>query len=196
MADGFGEVELHYHHANDSSETLRVALKYAIARFQAFGFLKTVDGRTAFAFVHGVSSIEDEDEVVGEHFENALTELEQHYNDGQRYVLHYVTAREAYNLAMAAASGATGSPSAYMDSEIPPYVASAPRTVELAATERGLRFRCGTVHPFVRGPNTRRGYMRRLIDIRGGPGATMLAMHAYARRRRRRPRSRPSTARR
>jgi hypothetical protein len=271
MADGFGEVELHYHHANDSSETLRVALKYAIARFQTFGFLKTVDGRTAFAFVHGnegldnadgelcgvndelailhsfgcfadytfpalyhqaqppfvntlyaarddsqpksyrtawplldlkrgaadlmifqgplalapswnlrrlfidvddgnvhasmpasatrvrrwvnarvhvaerpdwvfvkvfahgVSSIEDEDEVVGEHFENALTELEQHYNDGQRYVLHYVTAREAYNLAMAAASGATGSPSAYLDSEIPPYVASAPRTVELPA---------------------------------------------------------------
>jgi hypothetical protein len=271
MTDGFGEVELHYHHANDSSETLRVALKYAIARFQTFGFLKTVDGRTAFAFVHGnegldnadgelcgvndelailhsfgcfadytfpalyhqaqppfvntlyaarddsqpksyrtawplldlkrgaadlmifqgplalapswnlrrlfidvddgnvhasmpasatrvrrwvnarvhvaerpdwvfvkvfahgVSSIEDEDEVVGEHFENALTELEQHYNDGQRYVLHYVTAREAYNLAMAAASGATGSPSAYLDSEIPPYVASPPRTVELPA---------------------------------------------------------------
>jgi hypothetical protein len=273
MAAGLGEVEFHYHHANDSPESLRVGLKSAIARFQTFGFLKTVDGRTAFAFVHGnegldnadgelcgvndelrilrsfgcfadytfpavyhsaqppfvnrlyaarddpqpksyrtewplldlkrgaadlmifqgplvlapswnlrrlfidvddgnihaampasatrvrrwvnarvhvaqrpdwvfvkvfahgVSSIEDEDEVVGEHFESALTALEQHYNDGQRYVLHYVTAREAYNLAMAAASGATGSPSAYLDGEIPPYVASAHRIVELPAPE-------------------------------------------------------------
>jgi hypothetical protein len=273
MADGLGEVEFHYHHANDSPETLRVGLKFAIAHFQTFGFLKTVDGRTAFAFVHGnegldnadgelcgvndelrilhsfgcfadytfpamyhsaqppfvntlyaarddpqpksyrtawplldlkrgaadlmifqgplvlapswnlrrlfidvddgnihpampasatrvrrwvnarvhvaerpdwvfvkvfahgVSSIEDEDEVVGEHFESALTALERHYNDGQRYVLHYVTAREAYNLAMAAASGATGSPSAYLDGEIPPYVASARRIVELPAPE-------------------------------------------------------------
>jgi len=274
MADGLGEVEFHYHHDGDSAATLRVALKYAIARFQQFGFLKTVDGRTAFAFVHGnegldnsdgelcgvndelrvlhefgcfadytfpalyhqaqppfvntlyaarddpqpksyrtpwplldlkrgtadlmifqgplvlapswnlrrlfidvddgnihesmpasatrvqrwvnarvhvderpdwlfvkvfahgVSSLEDEDEVVGEHFEQALTELEQHYNDGERYVLHYVTAREAYNLAMAAASGAKGSPSAYLDSEIPPYVASAPRRLDVTAPVR------------------------------------------------------------
>jgi hypothetical protein len=84
-------------------------------------------------FAHGVSSDEDEDEVVGENFESALTALERQYNDGQRYVLHYVTAREAYNLAMAAASGATGSPSAYLDSEIPPYLASARPIVELPA---------------------------------------------------------------
>jgi hypothetical protein len=273
VTDGLGEVELHYHHEGDTTGTLSVALKNAIAGFQTFGFLKTVDGRTAFAFVHGnegldnadgercgvndelrllhslgcfadytfpavyhqaqppfvntlyaarddpgpksyrtawplldlkrgaadlmifqgplvlapswnlrrlfidvddgnihaampasatrvrrwvnarvhvaerpdwvfvkvfahgVSSIEDEDEVAGEHFESALTALEQNYNDGQRYVLHYVTAREAYNLAMSAASGATGSPSAYLDSEIPPYVASARRIVELPAPE-------------------------------------------------------------
>ena len=81
-------------------------------------------------FAHGVSSSEDEEAVVGQRFEDALTELEQHYNDGARYVLHYVTAREAYNLAMSAASGATGDPSSYLDSEIPPYVASARRIVE------------------------------------------------------------------
>jgi hypothetical protein len=273
MADGLGEVEFHYHHENETAESLSVGLKNAIAGFQTFGFLKTIDGRTAFAFVHGnegldnadgercgvndelrllrslgcfadytfpavyhraqppfvntlyaarddpgpksyrtawplldlkrgaadlmifqgplvlapswnlrrlfidvddgnihaampasatrvkrwvnarvhvaerpdwvfvkvfahgVSSAEDEDEVVGENFESALTALERHYNDGQRYVLHYVTAREAYNLAMAAASGATGSPSAYLDGEIPPYVASARRIVELPAPE-------------------------------------------------------------
>jgi len=260
--EGLGEVELHYHHANDSSEKVAVKFKSAITEFQKFGFLKTVDGRTAFAFIHGsegldnadgelcgvndeirilhnlgcfadftfpavyhsaqppfVNSLyaarddpepksyrhqfplldlkrgaadlmifqgplvlapswslrhlfvdvddgnihpavpaspmrvrrwvnarvhvaerpdwvfikvfahglgtpEDEDEVVGEHFEEALTDLEQHYNDGVRYVLHYVTAREAYNLAMSAASGAKGDPSAYLDSEIPPYLAT------------------------------------------------------------------------
>jgi hypothetical protein len=263
--DGLGEVEFHYHHDGDNAATLGVALKYAIARFQKFGFLKTVDGKTAFAFVHGnegldnsdgelcgvdeelrvlhafgcfadytfpalyhqaqppfvnviyaakddpapksyrnqrplldlkrggadlmifqgplalapswnlrrlfidvddgnihasmpasptrvgrwvnarvhvaerpdwlfvkvfahgISSIEDEDEVVGDHFEDALTELEQHYNDGRKYVLHYVTAREAYNLAMAAAGGAKGQPSEYLDSEIPPYISTARR---------------------------------------------------------------------
>jgi hypothetical protein len=275
VADGLGEVEFHFHHGNDSAATLSVKFRNAIAGFQTFGFLKTVDGRTAFAFVHGnegldnadgelcgvnnelrllhslgcfadytfpavyhqaqppfvntlyaarddpgpksyrtawplldlkrgaadlmifqgplvlapswslrrlfidvddgnihaampasatrvqrwvnarvhvaerpdwvfvkvfahgVSSQEDEDEVVGEHFENALTELEQHYNDGRRYVLHYVTAREAYNLAMAAASGATGEPATYLDSEIPPYIASARPIVTPQAPPEG-----------------------------------------------------------
>jgi len=271
MVDGLGEVEFHYHHGEDTAETLSVGLKNAIAGFQTFGFLKTIDGRTAFAFVHGnegldnsdgdrcgvndelrllrslgcfadytfpavyhraqppfvnniyaarddpqpksyrnawplsdlkrgaadlmifqgplvlapswspqrlfidvddanihaampasparvrrwvnarihvaerpdwvfvkvfshgISSIEDEEATLGEHFESALDELERHYNDGQRYVLHYITAREAYNLAMAAVSGAKGDPSAYLDSEIPPYLASAPRIVEVPA---------------------------------------------------------------
>jgi hypothetical protein len=272
-AEGLGEVEFHYHHAGDTVETLSVGLKNAIAAFQTFGFLKTIDGRTAFAFVHGnegldnadgescgvndelrllhslgcfadytfpalyhqaqppfvntlyaarddpapksyrhrfplldlkrgaadlmifqgpltlapswslrrlfidvddgnihggmpasatrvtrwvnarvhvaerpdwvfvkvfahgVSSLEDEDAVTGQQFEDALTALEQHYNDGEQYVLHYVTAREAYNLAMAAASGAKGDPSAYLDSEIPPYIASPRRIVEPRASE-------------------------------------------------------------
>jgi hypothetical protein len=264
--DGFGEVELHYHHEGDTAETLAPSLRYSIAEFQVFGFLKTVTGRTAFAFVHGnegldnadgeycgvnnelrllhslgcfadftfpslyhasqppwvndiyaardddrpksyetrfplldlrrgagdlmifqgpiavapswnmrrlfldvddgnlhegmpaepkrvrrwvnanvhvaqrpdwrfvkvfahgVSTPADEEQAVGRHFDQTLTELEQHYNDGQQYVLHYITAREAYNLAMAAAAGATGEPGSYLDSEIPPYIASARRT--------------------------------------------------------------------
>src|SRR6185312_4436908 len=80
-------------------------------------------------FGHTVSSQEDMDEALGPHFDSALTELERHYNDGEQYILHYVTAREAYNLAMAAATGATGDPSKYYDSEIKPYVSSAPRTL-------------------------------------------------------------------
>ncbi len=265
MSEGLGEVELHYHHDGDTRETLVPSLRYAIEEMQRFGFLKTVDGKTSFAFIHGNSGLDDGDgeycgvtdelrllrefgcfadftfpavyhraqppfvnniyaardddsprsyrfrlplsdlrngkadlmifqgplviaptlslrrlflevddgdihpaipanptrvrrwinanvhvpgrpdwvfvkvfghsvstpgdteEALGPHFDSALTELERHYNDGRRYVLHYVTAREAYNLAMAAASGATGDPQKYYDSEIKPYVASAPR---------------------------------------------------------------------
>jgi len=267
MRDGLGEVEFHFHHDGDTAETLALSWKYAIPEMQKFGFMKTVDGRTAFAFIHGneslddssgeycgvrdelrllhdfgcfadftfpalfnaaqpptvnsiyaarddaspksyriqwplldlksggadlmifqgpivlaptwnmrrlfidvddanihpampanparvrrwvnarihvpqrpdwifvkvfahgASSAEDMDEVLGDHFDSALTELERHYNDGEQYVLHYVTAREAYNLAMAAASGVTGDPTMYFDREIKPYVASAARRV-------------------------------------------------------------------
>jgi hypothetical protein len=271
--DGLGEVELHYHHSYDDAASLGAGLRYAIDEFQKFGFLKTLNGETRFAFVHGnegldnadgeycgvnnelavlrsfgcfadftfpalyhdaqppvinriyaakddpgpksyrtalpladlkrgladiaifegpitigpswnarrlfldvddanihaampvtparirrwvntrvhvperpdwvfvkvfghsISSAEDYQEVLGPHFDAALTELERHYNDGRRYVLHYVTAREAFNLAMAAALGAVGDPEPYFDAEIPPYVSSRPRL--------NLRVSCG-----------------------------------------------------
>ena len=264
---GFGEVELHYHHARDTEATMRDKLQRAIDAFQQFGFLKTVDGRTKFAFVHGnfdldnaigqycgvdselkllrelgcfadfsfpsvyrqsqpdivnaiyaakddaapksyahrlpldrlsdgsadlmmfqgplvfapslnakrlfldlddanihrampasperiphwvranvhvdgrpdwvfiklwghgVSSPDDEEAVIGSGFDAMLTAFEREYNDGRRYVLHYVSAREAFNLAMAAARRAQGEPQQYFDAEIPPYVASAARKV-------------------------------------------------------------------
>ena len=51
--------------------------------------------------------------------------LTQHYNDGQRWVLHYVTAREMYNIAMAAMEGYGGNPNQYRDYVIsPPPIAS------------------------------------------------------------------------
>jgi hypothetical protein len=265
---GFGEVELHYHHSLDTAETFRPKLDHAIEMFQQFGFLKTIDGRTAFAFIHGnsgldnadgescgvntelrllhdvgcfadftfpavyhdaqppivnriyaaedddrpksyrtelplsaltrgaadlmifegplvlsftsnlrrlfievddgnvhaavpleprrvdhwvradihvpqrpdwifvkvfahgISSREDEDEVLGPHADQMFTYLEHRYNDGRTYVLHYVTAREAYNLAMAGSAGETGEPEEYMDAVIPPYLATAPRSEE------------------------------------------------------------------
>jgi hypothetical protein len=260
---GLGEVELHYHHGYDTAATLLPQLRQAIADFQQFGFLKTIDGRTHFAFIHGnsgldnacgpescgvndelrllrdlgcfadftfpsvyldsqppsvnviyaakddplprsyakrlplgalkdgradlmifqgplvfapslsvrrlfldlddgnvhpsmpasarrvdswvranihiperpdwvfikifnhgVSSAEDENELFGEHFDEALTHLERRYNDGHEYILHYITAREAYNLAMAASDGNPGDPVQYFDRTIPPYLAS------------------------------------------------------------------------
>ena len=44
----------------------------------------------------------------------------QAYNDGTRWQLHYVTAREMYNVARAAMDGLTGSPADHYDYEIPP----------------------------------------------------------------------------
>ena len=72
-------------------------------------------------FAHGVTSPEDEETVVGPTFDRTLTYLEQRYNDGHRYILHYVTAREAYNLVRAATDGVQGDPQSYFDYVIPPY---------------------------------------------------------------------------
>ena len=45
--------------------------------------------------------------------------LEAQYNDGKKYVLHYVTARETYNIIKAAEAGESGNPCAYRDYQIP-----------------------------------------------------------------------------
>jgi hypothetical protein len=42
-----------------------------------------------------------------------------HYNDGVQWKLHYVTAREMYNVALAAMQGAFGDPNAYRDHVLP-----------------------------------------------------------------------------
>jgi len=50
--------------------------------------------------------------------------LAREYNDGDRWRLHYVTAREMYNVAVAAMDGKDGDPSAWFDYDVaPPPVA-------------------------------------------------------------------------
>jgi hypothetical protein len=75
-------------------------------------------------FAHGISTPGDAEAVLGADFDEALSYLEHTYNDGTRYVLHYITAREAYNLARAAAEGATGGPGQYLDAYVRPYRAN------------------------------------------------------------------------
>ena len=86
-----------------------------------------VPGRPDWVFVklwaHGISSPEEADAVLGPTFDRTLSYLEQRYNDGTHYVLHYVTAREAYNLVMAAVDGKRGDPALYYDRTIPRYIA-------------------------------------------------------------------------
>src|SRR3546814_14546559 len=46
--------------------------------------------------------------------------LEDRYNDGERYVLHYVTAREVHNIIKAAEAGHGVDPNDYRDFILPP----------------------------------------------------------------------------
>jgi hypothetical protein len=46
--------------------------------------------------------------------------LAARYNDGRNWVLHYVTAREMYNVAVAAMAGASGNPGEHRDHAVPP----------------------------------------------------------------------------
>ena len=82
--------------------------------------------------------IEWERVALGDDFDSSLSYLERTYNDGTRYVLHYITAREAYNLARAAAEGATGEPQHYLDAYIGQYQANscASSTCSSAVTNR------------------------------------------------------------
>ena len=58
--------------------------------------------------------------LLGEEARALHRELTTRYNDGRRWVLHYVTAREMCNVACAAMDGKTGSPGEYRDYVLPP----------------------------------------------------------------------------
>jgi hypothetical protein len=47
-------------------------------------------------------------------------ELTTRYNDGVRWKLHYVTAREMYNVVLAALSGCSGDPHAFRNYRLRP----------------------------------------------------------------------------
>jgi hypothetical protein len=90
-----------------------------------------VQGRPDWQFLkvhtHSAESEADATETLGPRFESALTRLETAYNDGSHYILHYVTAREAYNLVRAAIDAKRGDPRQYYDYIVPRYIADPPR---------------------------------------------------------------------
>jgi hypothetical protein len=81
-----------------------------------------VSGRPEWVFVkihtHGTQE-EDMPALLGEPTARMFDYLESRYNDGSRYRLHYVTAREMYNIARAAEGGFTGDPGRFRDLVIP-----------------------------------------------------------------------------
>ena len=82
-----------------------------------------VEGRPEWVFVkvhtHGTQE-RDMDTLLGEAAQRMHQHLERTYNDGKRYVLHYVTARETYNIIKAAEAGHRGDPHAFRDFLLPP----------------------------------------------------------------------------
>jgi hypothetical protein len=81
-----------------------------------------VEGRPDWVFVkvhtHGTQT-PDSDALLGAPMHDMLQHLETKYNDGKNFVLHYVSAREVFNIVKAAESGRQGNPHAYRDFVIP-----------------------------------------------------------------------------
>jgi hypothetical protein len=89
------------------------------------GWVRTgihVEGRPEWVFVkihtHGAQEAGFET-LLGEPMRRAFRYLESRYNDGRRWKLHYVSARETYNIIKAAESGLDGDPNQYRDYRIP-----------------------------------------------------------------------------
>lgn len=82
-----------------------------------------VEGRPEWVFVkvhtHGTQE-RDMDTLLGDAMHAMHTHLETAYNDGERHVLHYVTAREMYNIIKAAEAGKAGNPHDWRDFVLPP----------------------------------------------------------------------------
>jgi len=82
-----------------------------------------VEGRPEWVFVkvhtHGTQE-RDMDTLLGDAAQRMHEHLERVYNDGNRHVLHYVTARETYNIIKAAEAGHRGDPHAFRDFLLPP----------------------------------------------------------------------------
>jgi hypothetical protein len=81
-----------------------------------------IEGRAEWTFVkihtHGAPE-RDVETLLGAPMRAALDYLESRYNDGEHWKLHYVSAREMYNIAKAAEAGRDGDPGAYRDLVIP-----------------------------------------------------------------------------
>ncbi len=82
-----------------------------------------VEGRPEWVFVkvhtHGAPE-KNAASLLGPEGRRLHEYLRSRYNDGRHWVLHYVTAREMYNVAIAAMEGASGDPCAFRDHVVPP----------------------------------------------------------------------------
>ena len=87
-----------------------------------------VAGRPEWVFVklhtHGAPD-EQAASLLGEPGYEMHRQLARHYNDGLRFVLHYVSAREMFNIALAGMHGRSGNPNQYRDYALPPPAVAA-----------------------------------------------------------------------
>jgi hypothetical protein len=77
-----------------------------------------VQGKPEWIFIKVYTHGTQDENLKQEYFNNLhrmFSYLEQKYNDGLNYLLHYVTAREMYNIIKAAEAGEKGEPGEYRD---------------------------------------------------------------------------------
>lgn len=83
----------------------------------------TVRGKPQWRFIkihtHGAPEAQA-DAILGPATQRMFQYLSTRYNDGRDYVLHYVSARELYNIVKAAEEGVKGNPGEYRDFLIDP----------------------------------------------------------------------------
>lgn len=82
----------------------------------------SVAGKPEWIFIklHTHGTVErDEEALLGEPIKEMHRYLAKRYNDGSKFALHYVTAREMYNIIKAAEHGETGNPGDHRDFELP-----------------------------------------------------------------------------
>jgi len=100
-----------------------------------------VRGRPEWTFVkvhtHGCGGGNVE-AILGDAMKRSHDYLAARFNDGKNWCLHYVTAREMYNIIRAAEAGEAGDPNACRDFEIGPPAASAPRQSEGTSNSQHL----------------------------------------------------------
>lgn len=81
-----------------------------------------VKGKPEWVFIkihtHGTQN-KDMETVLGNEVSSMYEYLQSKYNDGEKHVLHYVTAREMYNIVKAAEAGEKGNPGTFRDYNIP-----------------------------------------------------------------------------
>ncbi len=82
-----------------------------------------IEGRPEWVFAklhtHGAPEREAKS-LLGDGGHALHRTLAEHYNDGRKWILHYVTAREMFNIAIAAMDGKSGNPNDYRDHVLAP----------------------------------------------------------------------------
>ena len=116
-------------------------------RHPPHGWIAIFQGRPDRLFIklhcHGAAD-GNRQALLGEDLPALFSDLEARYNDGQRYRLHYVTARELFNVVKATEAGAPGNAERLVDWLLPPPCRAAgpavgePPVVATGATARPL----------------------------------------------------------
>lgn len=76
-AEGYGEIEFHLHHQDDTAATLRQKLREGVEAFRRHGALSSwPDGRAAFGFVHGNWALDHSRCEGGRNYCGVANELE------------------------------------------------------------------------------------------------------------------------